>query len=48
MLSGDDLPLCHWHRKEKVGPKGDLWQIMVIVFVPVSFLKVFFLGVEGR
>lgn len=30
MLSGDDLPLRHWHGEEKVGPRGeDLWQIRV-------------------
>lgn len=46
-LEGDDLPLGHWHMKEKLGPEV-LRQILVIVSVPISFLKVLFLGVEGR
>lgn len=41
--SGDDLPLCHWHGEEKVGPRGeDLWQIRVIVLVLASSLRISF------
>lgn len=40
MISGDDLPLCHWHKEVKIGPREDLWQIRVIVLVMASSLRI--------